>query len=138
MFKKIATITVTAALAVTVSLSVTATAAAKPDDCARVAKADRALCQQVKRQLPYAYATPDAGLNQIAGGKTLVRKITHQGLSKTAMHHRLHTQAVKYARYATSGTIIVNTATMRKYFGPDAHYEVYTQGDHVAVSIVEP
>ena len=139
MLKKIIAAIAGALAAAGLLLAPSASATAKPDDCNRVATADRPLCQSVKRQLAYAYATPGAGLKQIADGRTLVHTITHSGLSKTAMHKALTKQATAYAKYAAvPGTVVVNTATMRQYFGSDAHYEVYRQGRDVAVSIVQP
>jgi ribosomal protein L35AE/L33A len=114
-------------------------AISKPDDCNRVAKADRPLCRQVGYQMPYAYATKGGNLNQVVGGKAVVYDITHQGLTKGEMRSYLRGEALNYARYAVApGSIIVNTATMRKYIGTDAHYEVHTQGKEVAVSVVQP
>lgn len=132
-------IAITAAFT-TVGLTVVtpADAASKPDDCNRFAKADRVLCQVVKRQLPYTYATTEGGVNQVVDGKTLIHEITHQGLTQSEMRSYLRAEALNYARNAvTKGAIIVNTASMRKAFGPDAHYEVHTQGNDIAASIVE-
>lgn len=139
MLKKI-TAAIIGALAVAgLLLAPSADATPKPDDCNRTAKADRTLCQTVKRQLAYAYATRGAGLEQVADGRALVHQLTHSGLSKNAMHKALRKETDAYARYAlASGTVIVNTASMRKYFGGDAHYEVYAPGGDVAVSIVQP
>lgn len=139
MRNKIAFSVITAAL-VGIGLTITAPAgaAAKPGDCARVAKADRPLCQQVGYQLPYVYAT-EGGLNQIAGGRELVHDITHQGLTKGEMRSYLRGESLNYARYGVTGTsIIVNYGTMRKHYGADAYYEVHTQGRNVDVSIVQP
>lgn len=122
----------------TLVLAPSAPAATKKNDCHRVAAADYKLCQQVRRQLAYAYAT-EGGLNQVVGGKALVHEITHQGLTKAEMRSYLRGEALNYTRYALTGSsIIVNTGTMRKYYGADAHYEVHTQGPDVAVSIVQP
>lgn len=126
------------ALLLAVGLPLTAAAAPKPDDCRRVAKADWSLCQRVKGQFPYTYAT-DGGLNQIVEGRVLVREITHQGLTKREMHSYLTGEAAAYRRYATgSRSIVVNLDSLRKHYGPSAHYEVHVQGKDAAVSIVQP
>lgn len=104
--------------------SLPATAAPKPDDCNRVAKADRTLCQRVKAQLPYAYVTP-SGIAYTVGGKTLVREITHQGLTTREMHSYLHGEATAYREYATgSRSVVVNLASLRRHHGTDAQYTV--------------
>lgn len=114
----------TAFLAVGLNLTTPATAAPKPDDCSRVAKTDRTLCAQVKRQLPYAYAT-ESGVAQIVDGKTLVHEITHQGLTKREMHSYLTGEAAAYKRYATgSRSVVVNLDSLRKHHGTDAQYNV--------------
>lgn len=125
------------ATAVGLTVYAPADAATQPDDCRRVAKADRTLCAKVKAQKPYAYAV-SGGLNQVVGGKALVREITHQGLTKPEMHSYLKGEAAAYKRHVTDArTLTVDLGSLRKHYGPDAVYEVTTQGKDDVVSIVE-
>ena len=133
-------VTITAVFT-TIGLTVAtpADAVVKPDDCRRVATADRALCQQVKRQLPYAYATKGGNLSQVVGGKALVHEITHQGLTKGEMRSYLRGESLAYTRHVTNARVMaVDLGSLRKHFGPDARYEVTTQGKDDVISIVEP
>lgn len=128
MFKKIAMAFTGIIAGFGLLLGLTSTgagAAPQPDDCNRVAKSDRALCQQVKGQFPYAYVTRGGNVAQVVSGKVLVREITHQGLTKGEMHSYLTGEATQYRRYATgSQSVVINLASLRNAYGTDAQYDV--------------
>lgn len=123
MFKRFTAITVAIAGAFALFGS-PAQGAGKPDDCNRVAKADRSLCRMVQGQFPYAYVT-DGGLNQIVSGRKLVREITHQGLTRGEMRSALRGEAAAYRKHATgTQAIVVDLGALRKHEGTDAVYTV--------------
>lgn len=88
-------------------------------DCKRVAVADRALCQQVKRQVAYVYFT-EGGTAGVAKGSVLVREITHQGLTKREMHSYLTGEALAYAQHVTqANAVAIDLTSLRKHHGSD-------------------
>lgn len=90
----------------------TAQGAAKPDDCNRVAKADRSLCQKVKAQHAYGW-TDSVGnpQNWLVNGRLLVREITHQGYTKAEMRDALQGAQRDYRAYVTDVSFNMDTIT---------------------------
>ena len=86
-----------------VALFAPAASATPSGDCARVARADYSLCEAVKAQHAYGW-TNNIGdpLNWVPKGKTVVREITHQGLTKTEMHSYLTGARADYRAYVTN------------------------------------
>lgn len=97
-----------------------------PNVCHKVAKADYGLCQQVRRQLMYAYVTKGGGLSQVADGQTLVREeVVGAGLTKAEMHSALVGYARDYDQHVNrTKSIAVDMVSLRKAFGTDARYAV--------------
>lgn len=118
--------TLTAAL---LMASIPATAAPKPDDCNRTAKADRALCQRVKAQHPYAYATPSL-MVYTPSGRALVHEITHQGLTHREIHSALTGEASNYRAHTKGRTVLLDMASVLRHHGSDAQVTVgFTDAD---------
>lgn len=82
----------------------TADAAAKPDDCHRVATADRTLCRLVQLQHPYGRSFDGTryGAWSNPSGKALVKEITHSGYTKREMHDELAGEASQYRLTVTA------------------------------------
>lgn len=112
MFKRII-----AALTAAVSLSAltvtVAAGASTPDDCTRVATADRTLCQKVKLQNPYGrtYDGKRQGAWTDPSGKTLVHRITHSGYTKRQMHEQLAGEASDYKLNVTAVPVNMDNIT---------------------------
>lgn len=114
MFKHFTAITVAIAGAFALFGS-PAQGAGKPDDCNRVAKADRSLCRMVQGQFPYAYAT-EGGINYVVSGRKLVREITHQGLTETEMRSYLRGEAAAYRLHATgTEAVVLDLRSLKKH-----------------------
>lgn len=88
----------------------TADAAAKPDDCLRVAKADRTLCRRVQLQHPYGRTFDGSryGAWSDPSGKALVKEITHSGYTKREMHDELVGEASDYRFNVTAVPVDVD------------------------------
>lgn len=110
------------------ALAPSAPAAARPvpNMCHLVAKADYNLCQQVRRQMAYAYVTKGGNLVQMANGNTLVRsEVVNAGLTKPEMHSALVGYARDYAKHANRNVaVVVDIASLRNAYGTDAQYNV--------------
>lgn len=107
-------------------LAPSAEAAPRPDDCRLVGKADRSLCQTVKRQVAYAYVTKGGNLVSVPNGRALVKyEVTHAGLSKREMHEYLKGYAFDYAKHVTRArSVAVDLGSLRKAYGSDAEFAV--------------
>lgn len=105
------------------------------DDCRIVAKNDQNLCRRVQGQLPYAYATRGGNLVYVPSGRTLVREeVTHAGLTRPEMHDALVGYARDYALHATGArSVVVDTSSLRRAYGPSAFYVVGTAPGQVSV-----
>lgn len=85
-------------------------------DCRLVAEADRKLCAQVQAQHSYGayYGDPHAYWSN-PNGRALVHELTHDGMSKGAMHTALVGYAREYREWVTA--VPVNMDAMVKRCG---------------------
>lgn len=97
-----------------------------PNVCHKVAKADYGLCQQVRRQLMYAYVTKGGNLNQVADGQSLVREeVVGAGLTKAEMHTALLGYAKDYDKHVNRAkAVAVDLDSLRGAYGTDTRYGV--------------
>lgn len=113
MIKRITTALAAIALLLGVAYVPTALGATTPDDCTRVATADRTLCRKV--QLQHAYGRTYDGKRQGAwtnpSGKTLVHRITHGGFTKRQMHEQLAAEASDYRFNVTAVPVDMDNIT---------------------------
>ena len=93
-----------AALTAVALLHAAGNATATPaNDCDRVAAADRKLCKQVQRQHSYgSYYGDQHAYWSNPNGRVLVHELTHDGMSKAAMHTALVGYAAEYRDYVTA------------------------------------
>lgn len=113
MFKRFTAITVAIAGAFAL-LGSPAQGATTPDDCNRVASADRAVCRTVKAQHAYGWTDSKGNpKNWVAKGSALVKEITHQGLTKREMGDYLRGEASNYRTWVTHVTVNMDDV-MRK------------------------
>lgn len=104
MLTRITTALAAVALLLGLAYAPAALGASTPDDCTRVAAADRTLCQKVKLQHPYGRTYDGKRQNAWSNpsGKTIVHTITHSGYTKHQMHEQLVSEASDYTLNVTA------------------------------------
>lgn len=94
-------------------------------DCHRVAQADYRLCNAVRSQHSYGHMGTDATWTS-PNGITLVRDLTHDGLTKAEIHSGLMGEHADYAANVTNVSV-----DMDSLHSPDCQWIIeYQDADH--------